>query len=300
MGGRPAHPHRLRRRARWPGTLNFGLDGAFATYLGWLIPWGTPLTLLGETAEQVAEAQRELVRIGIDRPGRPPPPAARSDWADAAAARRYRGRDFADLAQVAPPPAGRRPGRPPQPGVGRVAHRRRRRTSRCTSCRAASGEVPDGEVWVHCAAGYRASIAASLLAAAGRTVVAGRRRVRSRRPRGPAGGRPAAAAGGELTAWMPGTAERMRRAPGARSGAPAEHEVPVEGGQAVTLEQAHVVAGLHRVDQRDNRRGASGGNRTRRAACGCARRPAGRTCTRCSGRAAQAGVAALQVGGPTR
>ena len=32
-------------------------------------------------------------------------------------------------------------------------------------------EVPDGEVWVHCAAGYRASIAASILAAAGRRVV---------------------------------------------------------------------------------------------------------------------------------
>ena len=40
----------------------------FATYLGWLITWGTPVTLLGETAEDVAEAQRELVRIGIDRP----------------------------------------------------------------------------------------------------------------------------------------------------------------------------------------------------------------------------------------
>ena len=50
------------------GTLSFDLDGSFATYLGWLIPWGTPLTLLGETPEQVAEAQRELVRIGIDRP----------------------------------------------------------------------------------------------------------------------------------------------------------------------------------------------------------------------------------------
>ena len=50
------------------GTLSFDLDGSFATYLGWLIPWGTPLTLLGHTPEQVAEAQRELVRIGIDRP----------------------------------------------------------------------------------------------------------------------------------------------------------------------------------------------------------------------------------------
>ena len=33
-------------------------------------------------------------------------------------------------------------------------------------------EIPAGEVWVHCAAGYRASIAASLLAAAGRQLVA--------------------------------------------------------------------------------------------------------------------------------
>jgi len=51
-----------------PGSLNFGLDGSFATYLGWLIDWGAPLTLLGETAADVARAQRELVRIGIDRP----------------------------------------------------------------------------------------------------------------------------------------------------------------------------------------------------------------------------------------
>ena len=52
------------------GTLSFDLDGSFATYLGWLIPWNTPLTLLGQTPEQVSEAQRELVRIGIDRPAR--------------------------------------------------------------------------------------------------------------------------------------------------------------------------------------------------------------------------------------
>ena len=33
-------------------------------------------------------------------------------------------------------------------------------------------EVPAGEVWVHCEAGYRASVAASFLDAARRTVVA--------------------------------------------------------------------------------------------------------------------------------
>ena len=34
------------------------------------------------------------------------------------------------------------------------------------------GDVPEGEVWVHCASGYRASVAASLLDAHGRTLVA--------------------------------------------------------------------------------------------------------------------------------
>jgi len=33
-------------------------------------------------------------------------------------------------------------------------------------------EVPEGEVWVHCAGGYRASVAASFLAAARRELVA--------------------------------------------------------------------------------------------------------------------------------
>jgi rhodanese-related sulfurtransferase len=33
-------------------------------------------------------------------------------------------------------------------------------------------DIPAGEVWVHCAAGYRAATAASLLARAGRTAIA--------------------------------------------------------------------------------------------------------------------------------
>jgi rhodanese-related sulfurtransferase len=33
-------------------------------------------------------------------------------------------------------------------------------------------DVPAGEIWVHCEAGYRASVAASFLDAAGHTVVA--------------------------------------------------------------------------------------------------------------------------------
>jgi hydroxyacylglutathione hydrolase len=149
-----------------PGTLNFGIDGEFATYLGWLITWGTPVTLLGETPESVAEAQRELVRIGIERPaahatGGP------ADWSDRRLAS-FPTATFADLEQV--------------------RHHRAvvildvRRTEEYHALRitdahnipihelpARLGEVPAGEIWVHCASGYRASIAASVIDASGRT-----------------------------------------------------------------------------------------------------------------------------------
>jgi hydroxyacylglutathione hydrolase len=155
-----------------PGSLNFGLDGSFATYLGWLIEWGTPLTLLGQTAADVAQAQRELVRIGIDRPaaaatGEP------EDWVTGAGQQvaSFSTATFADLARM------RHRGavmvldvrRTDEFGASRIQgavniplHELPRRI----------GEVPAGQVWVHCAAGYRASIAASFLAAAGRAPVA--------------------------------------------------------------------------------------------------------------------------------
>lgn len=152
-----------------PGTFNMGLDGQFSTYLGWLIPWGTPVTLLGETAEQVAEAQRELVRIGIDRPaaaatGRP------EEWTDEPLATLERA-TFADLAQV------RHHRRVSVLDVRRVSEWRAGHLVGAVHIPiheivARMDEVPDGEVWVHCASGYRASIAASILAASGRHVVA--------------------------------------------------------------------------------------------------------------------------------
>lgn len=45
-----------------------GFGSSFASYLGWLVPAGAAVTLLGETADQVARAVRELARIGLDRP----------------------------------------------------------------------------------------------------------------------------------------------------------------------------------------------------------------------------------------
>lgn len=153
------------------GTLNFGLDGQFVTYLGWLVPWGAPLTLLGETADDVAEAQRELVRIGIDRPaamatGTP------EDWAGGAPLRSYRTATFADLA------AEFAAGRPPQVlDVRRDQERAERHIAGSVHIPIHEvlyrlDEVPAGPVWVHCAGGYRAGVVAALLDARGVEVVA--------------------------------------------------------------------------------------------------------------------------------
>nr|WP_024127247.1 MBL fold metallo-hydrolase [Streptomyces sp. F8]AHE39983.1 Metallo-beta-lactamase superfamily protein [Streptomyces sp. F8] len=154
------------------GSFNFEGEGKLATYLAWLIPWGKPVTLLADTPEQIADAQRELARVGIDRPAA----SATGDPADwvrkgeqLASFPRAR---FADLADVR------------RRGDEVVVLDVRRDSERAGGYIDGSlhipihelhgriGEVPPGTVWVHCAGGMRAAIAASLLDAAGRDVVA--------------------------------------------------------------------------------------------------------------------------------
>ncbi len=55
-------------KAHLAGTMNFGVSGSFATYLGWLFPYEKELVLISDKANDISLAQRELVRIGIDRP----------------------------------------------------------------------------------------------------------------------------------------------------------------------------------------------------------------------------------------
>jgi len=150
------------------GTLSFGLDGQLSTYLGWLIPWGTPLTLLGESPEQVAEAQRELVRIGIDHlqgaaaggpeewTDNPLGTLERAVFADLTQLRHHRQVPVLDVRQVSEYDDGHIEGAlniPLHELLGRL------------------DEVPADQVWVHCASGYRATIAASVLAARNLPVV---------------------------------------------------------------------------------------------------------------------------------
>lgn len=63
----------LRNRDQWAnghvsGSLSFGLDGSFATYLGWVFPYEEKLYLISDKSIDISQAQRELVRIGIERP----------------------------------------------------------------------------------------------------------------------------------------------------------------------------------------------------------------------------------------
>ncbi|WP_207233776.1 MBL fold metallo-hydrolase [Janibacter limosus] len=150
------------------GTLNFGLDGQFSTYLGWLIPWGAPVTLLGESSEQVAEAQREMVRIGLDRitgaaTGGP------EDWTDRPLGT-LETAVFADLSQV-------RHHRPVHildvrlVGEYEDSHIEGAQNVPIGELLDRVDEIPERELWIHCGSGYRASIAASVLAARGHRVV---------------------------------------------------------------------------------------------------------------------------------
>jgi hydroxyacylglutathione hydrolase len=184
---KPVDPEELRRRidagewvvdlrgrtafaaAHFGGTIGFELSGSFATYLGWLYEWGAPLTLIGEDADQIADARRELVRIGID------------DLAGAAVGeihtlvdgtelRSYRVADFHALADALG-----------DPGVHVLDVRQEAEYAASHIDGAVNiplhqlaqraADIPTGTVWIHCGSGYRASIAASIIDRFQRTVV---------------------------------------------------------------------------------------------------------------------------------
>ena len=98
VAGGPALAARVRRRP--PGRLARLRAGQHArSPAGLAAAAGTPVTLLGETAGQVATAQRELARIGVDRPaaiatGQP------EDWAAGEPLASFPVRDFAALASA--------------------------------------------------------------------------------------------------------------------------------------------------------------------------------------------------------
>jgi rhodanese-related sulfurtransferase len=154
------------------GSVSVEFGDPFATYLGWTMAWGTPLTLIGDSAGQVARAQRELARIGIA------PAAAATGTIDQLAGEQptdrrlssYPVTDFAGLA-ASWGAAGRVVLDVRRPDEWQAGHLAGAVHIPFWELEGRSGELGAGEVWVHCASGFRASIAASLLDRAGRGVV---------------------------------------------------------------------------------------------------------------------------------
>ncbi|MGH3158146.1 MAG: rhodanese-like domain-containing protein, partial [Streptosporangiaceae bacterium] len=150
------------------GTISVELGDPFATYLGWTMPWGQALTLIGDSEDQVADACRQLVRIGVDQLAA----AATGPTGELADGRlgRYEVRDFPALADGWPQ-VGRVVLDVRRPDEWRAGHLPGAVHIPFWELERRAAEVPAGEVWVHCASGFRASIGASLLDRAGRQVV---------------------------------------------------------------------------------------------------------------------------------
>ncbi len=151
------------------GSLSFDVHGNAVTYLGWLIDWGTPITLLGATVEEVAAMQRDLAQIGIDRPnayaiGSP------TDWAsDSAPISDYPRATHSDLAaarSINPDLAMLDLRRNSEWDDGFIAgakhvplHELRGRLDEVVAWAAEAGQP----IWLYCGSGFRASVGASIL-----------------------------------------------------------------------------------------------------------------------------------------
>jgi hydroxyacylglutathione hydrolase len=156
--------------AHLPGAVNVENGAPVATYIGWIVPWGAPLTLVGPDEATLEAARIALGRIGIEPMARHVAGEGRPD-ADRGPAH-YRVRNFDDLATAQA--TGRRltildvraadewnDGHLP----GAIHIPWHDLTTRMA-------ELPrERDIWVHCAAGFRAAIAASLLQRAGRNPI---------------------------------------------------------------------------------------------------------------------------------
>jgi len=148
--------------AHVPGTVNVGVDGPLATYVGWTMPWGADFALVGDDDDELRRARRALAHIGLDVPVGTAVPGVASRTG------RLRRATFAELASeyddditVLDVRRHEEWARGHVPGALHVPVHR-----------LDSATLPDGPLWLYCAAGYRAVLGASLLARRGRDVVA--------------------------------------------------------------------------------------------------------------------------------
>ena len=148
------------------GTVNIAIGKQFSTFAGWVVPWGAPITLIADDPEHIRQAQRQLVRIGIDHLAG----QAVGDLDQLATDTRTRSYERATFTDVAATSDAqvldvRRDDEVAGGAIDGATH------IPLHALIERMHEVPRGKVWVHCASGYRAGIAASILDRAGHVVV---------------------------------------------------------------------------------------------------------------------------------
>jgi hydroxyacylglutathione hydrolase len=155
-------------RSHIPGSYSVGLDGPFSAWVGWLIPRGRSIVLAGGSDAEHLDAQRQLHRIGFDRIA-----GALDGGMDAwesigRALSTFETKDIEDMAEwiLSAEPMTVVDARDEHEWAGGHVPGAVHMYVPDISYRA--WEIPtEAPVAVHCASGYRAGIAASLLEQAG-------------------------------------------------------------------------------------------------------------------------------------
>ena len=163
-------PRRVFARQHRRGAWNLELGPNLATYLGWVVPYFAPFTLIAEGEDDIDRARAALARIGRETV---------AAWASSEELERngpgvgsYPVATFADLGVIT-----RNSGSPEiidvrHPAEWRAGHLRDARHVPLPELTNVRATLPDDQpIWVHCAAGFRAAVASSMLASAGRSPV---------------------------------------------------------------------------------------------------------------------------------
>ncbi|KRF35137.1 rhodanese-like domain-containing protein [Nocardioides sp. Soil805] len=155
-------------RAHLTGSVNIEDCPQFATYAGWLVPWGADVVLVSDSPDDLAAGVHDLAQIGVTvRATHRLGPVTR--WADSTD---YRVADWATYARsVGPRDADKVTLDVRLDAEYRACHLPDSLHVPLHDLDAAIPRLPSGQVWVHCRSGFRAAIAASLLARHGRDVV---------------------------------------------------------------------------------------------------------------------------------
>ncbi len=148
-----------------PGSIAVEHGPHFATYTGWVTPWGSDIVLVSDSDVVLDLAERQLASIGIEgvtgavldaSSGAGRTSHRRIDWETFAASTASTDRVLLDVR------------RSEEWRSGHIEHSVHIPVEELALRLA---EVPAGQVWVHCQAGFRAAVAAGLLDRAGRDVV---------------------------------------------------------------------------------------------------------------------------------